>query len=183
MTASPEPKGTNQQGPGRLERWGKAAWLPILLVSSASLCVGLANYWLQSKANEPSLASNGGRLDEARTPATLRVDWIDVGKRPARRGHAVLFTVDEQKNFRAREKMSEASIIGPGTSVFPNYVGSAEFKGVDMTRFKGRFLVCATYFDEASAVYNQAFVFRPGEGLIGEIPLLEEAPPGYDICR
>jgi hypothetical protein len=108
------------------------------------------------------------------------VYWNNIGRKPARRGGATLFTVSE--DGAQREKLGQASITGAGTNVFPGYGGQAEFS-IDMQKFLGSFLVCTTYFDEGGKTYAQAFAFRLGAERENEVALEELLPPDYKVCR
>jgi hypothetical protein len=111
------------------------------------------------------------------------LDWGNIGKKPARRSTATLFTVSQ--DWKQREKIGVQPIIAGGTNVLPGTNGHAEFLGVDMQRFLGAFLVCVTYFDEAGTVYEQTFLYRLGAERPNEqiIPLNEEMTPDNAACR
>src|SRR6266702_482215 len=93
-----------------LEKVGKLAWLPILIVGILSVVVGVANYRLQTSAIRQNLASAGARINQNVHPESIVVFWNNIGNKPARRGTATLFTVSE--DMRRREKIGSAAITG-----------------------------------------------------------------------
>jgi hypothetical protein len=151
--------------------------------STPSRIFVIANYRLQLNANRPELITAGPRINLNTHPESLVVYWDNVGRKPARRGSATLFTVS--KDSKRQERIRTAEIMGAGSNVNPGYGGQAEFS-VDMQRFLGMFLVCTIYFDEVGAMYEQAFLFQLGPELPnskGVTSLLEVAPPCYKVCR
>jgi hypothetical protein len=164
-----------------LETWGKRVGVPALAVSVLALSVAMYSLYLSYPSDRPELATAGPRLLDHAHPVSVLIYWDNIGKKVARRGTAVLFTEDEARSHR--EKMGVPDIEGAGTNIIPGFSGSALFK-VDMTRFLGLFLVCASYFDQSGNTYNQAFILRKGEASPGQeyVPLDEVAQPDGRVC-
>jgi hypothetical protein len=147
-----------------LERAGRRAGLPSLVigfvalcVSSASLYVVIANYRLTLAGNRPELASNGFQIDLVSRPPHVVVNLENIGKKMGRRGTARLFSLADPNGTTV--EFGRAAIIGAGTSIFPGYGSSARFDSSSLTA-SPLFLVCADYFDDNGSIYHQAFLFE-----------------------
>jgi hypothetical protein len=163
-----------------LEEASKRAWVLILLVGVVSLGFVVANYRLQLNANRPELITAGPRINLNTHPESLVVYWGNIGRKPARRGIATLFTVSEDR--KQKQKIATANITGAGSNVNPGSGGQAEFS-VDMQKFLGTFLTCVEYFDDVGVAYRQAFLFRVGAEVVTGVKSLDElAPPDYQHC-
>jgi hypothetical protein len=167
---------------GWLETWGPRVWPVPIIVSMVALAVAIYSLYVNYPLSRPKLATAGPRLLDHTQPPSVLVYWNNIGKKVAQRGTAVLFTEDDKRAHR--EQIGEADIQGAGTNVFPGFGGQAMFP-VDMQKFHGLFLVCASYFDEAGNVYEQAFLLRLGKPHPGEefVPLDDMATPDYQVCR
>jgi hypothetical protein len=147
-----------------LERMGKRAGLPSLVVALIALCVSaaglsyiVANYRLTVAGNRPELASNGFHIELASRPPHVVVDLENIGKKMGRRGTAKLFSMAEAAG--APVDIGTAPIIGAGTNIFPGYGSSARVDSPSIAAAPF-FLVCAIYFDDAGTAYEQAFLFQ-----------------------
>ena len=147
-----------------LERMGRRAGLPSLVIGFAALCVSsaslyvvIANYRLTLAGNRPELASNGLKIELATRPPHIEVDLENIGKKMGRRGTATLFSLADAD--AAPLEIGTAPIIGAGTNVFPGYGSAARFDSMSIAA-SSFFLVCATYFDDSGSTYEQAFMFK-----------------------
>jgi hypothetical protein len=161
-----------------LEIAGKRAGLPAFIVSLASLCFVVANYRLTVAANRPELASNGFKMG----PTQIEVDLENIGKKVGRRGFAKLFSLTEADGSPV--DIGTAPIIGAGTNIFPGYGSVARFNSSSIGTAPF-FLVCATYFDDSGATYQQGFLFKHSTltARDPELPYTEMAAPNPSRCK
>jgi hypothetical protein len=179
-----------------LEHAGKRVGVPVLVLSSlslciaiASLCIGVANYRFNVSADRPVLDSTGLNLTlQARTP--IEIGFNNVGKKTARRGTAVLLAINNEGE--SPEEIGSSPIVGAGTNIFAGYGSKATFYP-QAIQPAASFLVCSTYFDEAGTKYEQAFLFGrdpiPVSGATASQPSNpvvirydEQAPPDPKKC-
>lgn len=168
---------------GWVEKAGRGAWLLVLIVSITSLYFTVRNFEMQLGAMRPELTSAGpsARLDS--DPGTVFIQWINTGKKEARRGTAALFY--SREDGTPADAIATVPITGAGTNVMPGYGGVAKFP-VNATKITSGtvLLVCAYYYDEAGMYYAQAFVFRVHARILGEVfnEIDELAPPDRGKC-
>jgi hypothetical protein len=147
--------------------------VPVLVISFLSLCVGIANYRVQTEANKPFLVSYGLKFQ----PAIIELGLNNVGKTTARRGVATLFAIGQEGD--SPQKIGSAPIVGAGTNVFAGYGSNARFT-VPAIPAPAFYLGCILYFDDASTNYEQAFLFqrstKPDE-------YEELAVPDFKMCQ
>jgi hypothetical protein len=150
--------------------------LTALFVSSASLYFVIANYRLTVAANRPELASNGFDIELTPQPHVV-VHLENVGRKIARRGKATLFSLTNVDG--ATVEIGSTSIIGAGTNVFGGYGSTARFDSPSIAA-AGFFLVCAIYFDDSNAKYEQAFLFERSQ--VAQFAYTELASPDVSRC-
>jgi hypothetical protein len=162
-----------------LQGFSPFAWVPILFVSTLSLAVGFCNYQHQIGGDRPVLVSASPKVIFG-SPLTIEVYWTNVGKKPAKRGTAKLFAVDQ--NGKRGEPLGDSKITGAGTNVVPGYGGEADYR-LNLQKLPGRLLVCARYFDDERS-YEQAFMFSVPERSPNEniVRLSEEMAPDWRNC-
>jgi hypothetical protein len=167
-----------------LEQAGKRVGIPNLVIglvalglSSVSLYYVVANYRLTVSGNRPDLASNGFKVELSPRPPHIVVNIENVGKKIARRGVARLLSLSRADGAAA--EVGSAPIIGAGTNVFAGYGSTARFDlpSIEAAAF---FLVCAVYFDDSGARYEQAFLFQRSGAT--DLAYEELAPPDLRMC-
>jgi hypothetical protein len=158
----------------------------------SSIVIGFAVYNLRLtiKADTPKLVPTDARLyinhAGARPPELVDITWGNMGKRPAFRGTATLFTVSE--DGKRHEKFGFSEISSPSgsnsTTIVPTFgVGYARIP-VEMEKFLGLFLVCVKYYDETNHSYRQTFSFRQGAPFNDHVlTRLDELPSKANACK
>jgi hypothetical protein len=151
--------------------------LVALGLSSVSPYYVVANYRLTVSGNRPDLASNGFKVELSPRPPHIVVNIENVGKKIARRGVARLLSLSRADGAAA--EVGSAPIIGTGTNVFAGYGSTARFDlpSIEAAAF---FLVCAVYFDDSGARYEQAFLFQRSGAT--DLAYEELAPPDLRMC-
>jgi len=154
-----------------------------LCVSVASLYVVIANYKLTLAGNRPELASNGFDIELAVRPPHVIVHLENIGRKIARRDTAKLFSVTQLAGSPV--EIGSAPIIGAGTNVFAGYGSTARFdsSSINAASF---FLLCAGYFDDSDAKYEQAFLFERSQITArdpGQLAYAELAVPDPSRCK
>jgi hypothetical protein len=165
-----------------LEVGGKRVGIPALIVSLAALYFVVANYRLTVAANRPDLASNGFNVELAARPPHVEVHLENIGRKIARRGIATLFSLAQLDGEPVL--IGTAPIIGAGTNVFAGYGSTTRFESASIQP-AAFFLVCAAYFDDAGAKYEQAFLFERSQVTArdpAELAYAELATPDLSQC-
>jgi hypothetical protein len=172
-----------------LERAGRRAGVPSLVIGIAALCVSgvglsyiVANYRLAVASNRPYLVSNGLKADFDTRSLDTQVGLTNVGKVTARRGMLTLFSLSQVDADPI--KLVVVPIVGAGTNIFPGYGSNARFDP-HLTDKAPFLLACTKYFDDTGASYEQAFLFQRGEisPTTNSLPYSEMAPPDASRCQ
>jgi hypothetical protein len=141
---------------GVKEHWKKTS-LFVLAAALASALISFLNYRLQLKSNEPQLASTGSVVALRAHPISVQLNFMNIGKRPAKGAIVTLFSVNEAHT--RGPKLGEKAIAETGAAnvVIPQYGGNVTFdvegEAPDL------FLACVIYFDDKTRL-QQAFVYR-----------------------
>jgi hypothetical protein len=167
----------------QLEEFSKLAWILILSVAVASLCVVISSYRLTLSGTRPRLSSFGSSIKWNQHPETVALQWVNVGSRTGREGIAVVFVLSDDGT--QKREIGSAPIRGNGTTLIPTFVANADII-FEMNGFLGSFLVCATYVDDSGTPYEQVFHFKPATPRTQNeayTPLDELPPPGDQLCH
>jgi hypothetical protein len=152
-------------------------WLSILALIAGG--VGYVANLRFGNTNNPDLVAAGPRIDLNAALKLVFLDLHNIGKKPARRGRATLFGLNEDRT--SRRKLAEADILGAGTNVLPGYNGHADLR-ID-TELPDLFLACIIYHDDDNNTLQKAFLFRLGTIKSNEASLDELEPPDAKACR
>jgi hypothetical protein len=145
-----------------LEKWSPRIWPFTVGVGLVILIAALYNLYLTIKASRPELVSTDAKLyvnPAGNPPEWVSITWGNIGKKPAFRGTAILFTVSDDGNRHEKFGEREITTATNSTTLIPTFgYGSANI-GVNMQKFLGVFLACVKYIDEDYS-YKQSFIFQ-----------------------
>jgi DNA invertase Pin-like site-specific DNA recombinase len=129
-----------------------------IAITATSLIFTISGYRLQTRANQPDLATAGPRADLRSESRAVELEFTNIGKKTARHGSATLFGVGTDKIWPHKRKLGEAPISGAGTNVVPGWNGHAQiiFRG----EIPDLFLACVVYYDDTNHIVQQAFLLE-----------------------